>query len=86
MVLLYSIMNLTHSWQVAIKSIVSISRGQNCSLSSPLWYSSAVVLSDRKHPCFRNLYSTVLVDVVWVKSYVNSFFNPTRVPVRVSVN
>ena len=26
------------------------------------------------------------VDVVRVKSYVNSLFNPTRVPVRVSVN
>ena len=30
------------------------------------------------------LHSTVPVDVVRVKSYLNSPFNPTRVPVRVS--
>ena len=44
------------------------------------------MLSDRRHPRFRNLNSTVLVDVVRVKSYVNSLFNSTRVPVRVWVN
>ena len=32
------------------------------------------------------LHSTVPVDVVRVKSYLNSPFNPTRVPVRVPVN
>ena len=44
------------------------------------------MLSDRWHPRFRNLNSTVPVDVVKVKSYVKSLFNPMRVPVRVSVN
>ena len=44
------------------------------------------MLSDRRHPRFRNLNSTVPVDVVRVKSYVNSLFNSTRVPVRVWVN
>ena len=44
------------------------------------------MLSDCKHPRFRNLNSTVPVDVVKVKSYVNNLFNSMRVPVRVSVN
>lgn len=34
-----------------------------------------------RHPCFRNLNSTVPIDVVRVKSYVNSVVNFTRVPV-----
>ena len=34
---------------------------------------------------FRNLNSTLPVDVVRVKSYVNSLYNCTRVPARVSV-
>ena len=41
---------------------------------------------DCRHPGFRNLNSTAPVDVVRVKSYVNSLFNCTRVPVRVLVN
>ena len=44
------------------------------------------MLSDRRHPRFRNLNSTAPVDVVRVKSYVNSLFNSTRVPLRVWVN
>ena len=39
-----------------------------------------------RHPSFRNLNSTVPVDVVRVKSHVDSLFNSTRLPVRVSVN
>ena len=44
------------------------------------------MLSDRKHPCIRNLNSTVPVDFVRVKSYVNSLFNSMREPVRILVN
>ena len=47
----------------------------------PLWYRMAVLLFDRGHPCFRNFDSIVPVDVVRVKSYVDSLFNPTGVPV-----
>ena len=43
-------------------------------------------MTDCRHPNFRNLNSTVPVDVVRVKSYVNSLFNSTIVPVRVSVS
>ena len=44
------------------------------------------VESDCRHRRFGNLNSTVPVDVVRVKSYVNSFLSSTIVPVRVSVN
>ena len=33
------------------------------------------MLSDCRHPCFRNLNSTVPVDVVRIKSYVDSLLN-----------
>jgi len=41
---------------------------------------------DRGHPCFRNFNSTIPVDVIRVKSYVNSVLDPTCVPVRISIN
>ena len=44
------------------------------------------VESDCRHPRLRNLNSTVPVDVVRVKSYVNNLLSSTTVPVRVSVN
>ena len=65
-------------------SIVPVS---SCSLSGPLLYHSPVtVYSDRGHPCFRKFNSTIPVDVIWVKSYVNSFLDPTCVPVRILIN
>ena len=44
------------------------------------------MLSDCRHPRFRNLNSTVPVDVARLKSYVDSLLKSTRVPVMVSVN
>ena len=44
-----------------------------------------VVLSYR-HPRFRNLNSTVPVNIVMVKSCASNLFNSTIIPVRVSVN
>ena len=44
------------------------------------------MLSNCKHSSFRNLNSTVPVDVVREMSYVDSLLNSTRVPVRVSVD
>ena len=44
------------------------------------------MLSDCKHVSFRNLNSTDPVDVVRVKSYVDSLLNSSRIPVRVSGN
>ena len=44
------------------------------------------MLSECRYPRFRNLNSTVPVDIVGVKSYVDSLLNLTRVPVMVMVN
>ena len=44
------------------------------------------VFLDRGHPCFWNFYSTIPVDVVRVKSYVNRLFDPTCVPMRITIN
>ena len=41
---------------------------------------------DRRHPRFGNFNSAVPVDVIRVKSYMESFLDPMGVPVRVSVN
>ena len=54
----------------------------------PQWllYRSPVVFLDRGHPRFGNFNSAIPVDVIRVKSYVDSFLDPTGVPVRVSIN
>ena len=58
-----------------------------CSLSGPLSYGSpVVVVFDRGHPRFWNFYSTIPVDIVRVKSYMNCLFNPARLVVRVTIN
>ena len=56
------------------------------SLSGPLLYHFPVVFLDCRHPHFGNFNSTVPVDVIRVKSYVDSFLDPTGVPVRVLIN
>ena len=48
--------------------------------------SSVVVCLDRGYPCFRNFYSTIPVDVVRVKFYVNRLFDPACVPMRITIN
>ena len=58
-----------------------------CSLGGPLSQgSSVVVFFDRGHPRFWNFYSTIPVDVVRVKSYMNSLFDPARVVIWVTIN
>ena len=58
-----------------------------CSFSGPLPYSSPVVVFlDGGHPCFRNFYFTIPVDVVTVKSFVNCLFDPVCVPMRITIN
>ena len=64
-------------------SILAVS----CSLDGPLSHGSpVVVLFDRGHPRFWNFYSTIPVDVVRVKSYMNCLFDPTCVVMRVTIN
>ena len=49
-----------------------------CSLGGPPSHGSRVVVFfDRGHPRFWNFYSTIPVDVVRVKSYMNCLFDPT---------
>ena len=45
-------------------------------------YRSPVVFLDRWYPRFRNFNSVVPIDVIRVKSYVDSFLDPTGVPLR----
>ena len=61
-------------------SYCSIVRASSCSLTGPLLYRSPVVFLDRGYPCFRNFNAIIPVDVVRVKSYANSFLDPTCVP------
>ena len=57
------------------------------SLDSPLSHGfPVVVFFDRGHPRFWNFYSTIPVDVVRVKSYMNCLFDPARVVIRVTIN
>ena len=44
------------------------------------------LLSDRRHPCFRNFDSVVSIDVIRMKSYLDSLFDPTCVSVRVTID
>ena len=56
-------------------------------LSGPLLYRSPVVVAfNRRHSRFRNFNSAIHVDVISMKSYVDSFLDPTCEPVRVSIN
>ena len=45
-----------------------------------------VVFFDRGHPRFWNFYSTIPVDVVRMKSYMNWLFDLARVVIRVTIN
>ena len=70
-------------WCISILAVHSVI----CSLGGPLSHGSPVVVFfDRGHPRFWNFYSTIPVDVVRVKSYVNCLFDPARVVIRVTIN
>ena len=44
------------------------------------------MLSDRRHPYFRNFDSIVSIDVIRMKSYLDSLFDPMCVSVRVTID
>ena len=69
-----------------ISMLIIISTIRCCSLTGPLCGSSAVVLSDRRYPSFRNFDSTISIDDIRMKSYMDSLFDPTCVPVRITIN
>ena len=57
-----------------------------CSLGGPLSHGSPFVLFfDHGHPLFWNFYSTIPVDVVRVKSYMNCLLDFARVVMRVTI-
>ena len=67
-------------WILAVHSVI-------CSLGGPLSHGSPVVVFfDRGHPRFWNFYSTIPVDVVRVKSYMNCLVDLMRVIIRVTIN
>ena len=41
---------------------------------------------DCRNPCFRNFESTVSIDVIRIKTFVDGLFNLTIVPVWVTIN
>ena len=57
-----------------------------CSLISPHRNWTAAVLFDCRYPCFRNFDSTTSIDVICMKSYMDSFLDSSCVPVRVTIN
>ena len=69
-------------WCISILTIIPVERW--CSLIGPHW--SAVVLFDRGYPSFGNFDSIIPIDVVGMKSYMDSLFDPTCVPVGVTIN
>ena len=70
-------------WCISILAVHSVI----CSLGGPLSHGSPVVMfCDRGHPRFWNFYSTIPVDIVRVKSYMNCLFDSARVVTRVTIN
>ena len=68
-------------WCISILTVLAGS-----SLSGLLLCRFPVVFLDRGNPRFGNFNSAIPVDVIRVKSYMNSFLDPSGVPVRVSIN
>ena len=69
-------------WCISILIIVVVVRW--CSLIGP--YKSAVVLFDCAYPSFRNVNCIIPINVVGMKSYMDSLFDLTCVPVGVVIN
>ena len=71
----------------AVNGVFRSSMLVSYSIGGPLPYGfPVVVFFDRGHPCFTNFYRTVPVDVLRVKSYVNSLLDPSSAPVRITIN
>ena len=70
-------------WCISILIIIPTIRCS--SLTSPLCGWSAVLLSDRRYPNFRNLDSTVSIDVIRMKSYMDSLLDSLILIARLRV-
>ena len=70
-------------WRISILIIIP----NRCySLTGPICYRSAAVLLDCGQPCSKNFDFFISIEVIWMKSYVDGLFNPTGVPVWVTIN
>ena len=70
-------------WSISILAVHSVI----CSVGCPLSHGSpVVVIFDREYPRFWNFYSTIPVDVVRMKSYMNCLSDPAGVVIRVTIN
>ena len=68
-------------WHISILAVSLI-----CSLGGPLLHGSPVAVFNRGNQCIWIFNSTVPVDVVRVKSYVNCLFDPASVVMRIRIN
>ena len=77
---------LWHIWLAAVGAFRSslLFRLSDGSLIGPQW--SAVVLVDRGYPSFGNFDSSIPTDVLRVKSYMDSLFDPMFTSLRVTIN
>ena len=55
---------VVNDWRISILVVLT----RSCSLTSPLWYRSTVVVFDHRHPPFWNINSAIPIDIVRVKS------------------
>ena len=68
-------------------SVLELFHSVISSLGGPLWHGSPVVVFfDRGHSRFWNFYSTIPVDVVGLKSYMNCLFDSAHVVIMVTIN
>ena len=69
---------------IGISILIIIPVVRCCSLTGPL--KSVVALFDRGYPSFGNVDSAIPIDVVGMKTYMDSLFDPTSVPVGITIN
>ena len=85
------IMAIWCDWQILIPN-VPVSSGfprgltLSCFLAGLMLYQSPVVFLDCWYPCFRNFDSIIPVDVIRVKSSVDSYLDSSGVPLWISIN
>ena len=71
-------------WCISILIIIPTIRC--CSLTGSLCGYLRSESTTADHPSFRNFDSIISIDVIRMKSYMDSLFDPTYVPVRVTIN
>ena len=73
---------LLHDWRISILVVQT----RDCPASGLDWHQVSIILFVRRYPHHYNFNTTILVDIVGVKSFGNTLLNPPCVPIRVSIN